>query len=84
MSVKRLEDGRWLADVQPIRGQRFRKLFDTKAEALRYEIFIQSNKAKDAGWNPKASDRRKLSELVTLWYDLHGHMLKDGLRRKTR
>lgn len=84
MSVKRREDGRWLADVQPIRGQRFRKLFDTKAEALRYEIFIQSNKAKDAGWNPKASDRRKLSELVTLWYDLHGHMLKDGLRRKSK
>lgn len=84
MSVKRRDDGRWLADVQPIRGQRFRKLFDTKAEALRYETFILANKTKDAAWNPAAVDRRKLSELVTLWYDLHGHMLKDGSRRKIR
>jgi len=84
MSVKRRDDGQWLADVQPIRGQRFRKLFDTKAEALRYETFILASKAKDADWNPKASDRRKLSELVSLWYDLHGHMLKDGVRRKSK
>lgn len=84
MSVKRKPDGRWIADVQPIRGQRFRKIFDTKAEALRYETFIIANKAVDPAWNPKASDRRKLSELVTLWYDLHGHMLKDGTRRKAK
>lgn len=84
MSVKRKPDGRWIADVQPIRGQRFRKIFDTKAEALRYETFIIANKAVDPAWNPKSSDRRKLSELVTLWYDLHGHMLKDGTRRKAK
>jgi len=84
MSVKRRSDGRWLADVQPIRGQRFRKLFDTKAEALRYEHFIIANKARDRDWNPKADDRRRLLELIGLWFDLHGHMLKDGKRRKAK
>lgn len=84
MSVKRREDGRWLADVQPIRGQRYRKIFATKAEALRYEAFIIASKAQDPAWNPKAPDRRKLKELIGLWFDLHGHMLKDGERRKAK
>ncbi|TBV13216.1 phage integrase [Stutzerimonas kirkiae] len=84
MSVKRRDHGRWLADVQPIRGQRFRKLFDTRAEALRYEAHIIANKALDPAWNPRAPDRRKLSELIGLWFDLHGHMLKDGERRKAK
>jgi len=84
MTVKKRPDGRWLADVQPIRGQRFRKLFTTKAEAQRYEQYIIANKAADAAWNPKAKDRRRLSELVGLWFDLHGHMLKDGERRKAK
>ncbi|PCD01075.1 tyrosine-type recombinase/integrase [Halopseudomonas pelagia] len=84
MTVKRRPDGRWLADCQPIRGQRFRKLFKTKAEALRYEAYINANKAVDPSWNPKSPDRRRLSELVDLWFDLHGHMLKDGKRRKSK
>jgi len=84
MSVKRREDGRWLADVQPIRGQRFRKIFKTKAEALRYESYILANKTIDPAWNPKSPDRRRLSELVNAWFDLHGHMLKDGVRRKAK
>lgn len=84
MTVKKQPDGRWLADVQPIRGQRFRKLFKTKAEAQRYEQYITANKAADPAWNPKAQDRRRLSELVGLWFDLHGHMLKDGERRKAK
>jgi len=84
MSVKRREDGRWLADVQPIRGQRFRKIFKTKAEALRYESYILANKTIDPAWNPKSPDRRRLSELVNTWFDLHGHTLKDGARRKAK
>jgi integrase len=84
MSVKRQEDGRWLADVQPIRGKRFRKLFATKAEALRYETFINSQVLKSRDWNPKAADRRKLSVLIGLWFDLHGHSLKDGESRRRK
>lgn len=84
MSVKRQDDGRWLADVQPIRGKRFRKLFATKAEALRYETYINSQVLKSRDWNPKATDRRKLSELVGLWFDLHGHSLKDGPSRRRK
>ncbi len=32
-------------------------------------------------WSPKPKDRRRLSELVQLWYELHGVSLTDGLRR---
>lgn len=84
MTVKKRPDGRWLADVQPIRGQRYRKIFQTKAEALRYEAFIIASKTKSPAWNPKSPDRRKLSELIGQWFDVHGHMLKDGERRKAK
>lgn len=84
MTVKKRPDGRWLADVQPIRGQRYRKLFATKAEALRYEAFVVASKSQDPAWNPKAPDRRKLSDLIDLWFNLHGHMLKDAQRRKAK
>lgn len=35
-------------------------------------------------WAPKRKDLRRLSELVTLWFDLHGHSLRDGERRRTK
>lgn len=84
MAIEQLPDGRWRVDVEPIKGKRYRKIFKTKAEALRYEAFIIASKALDSAWNPKAPDRRKLSELIGLWFDLHGHMLKDGERRKAK
>ncbi|WP_409513803.1 tyrosine-type recombinase/integrase [Stutzerimonas xanthomarina] len=32
-------------------------------------------------WAPRPKDKRRLSELVELWFDLHGVSLSDGVRR---
>ncbi|MGI0738065.1 phage integrase, partial [Pseudomonas aeruginosa] len=32
----------------------------------------------------KPKDRRRFSELVLLWYELHGHSLRDGKRRLSK
>lgn len=41
MAITKLEDGRWLADVEPIKGKRFRKRFKTKGEAQRFEATVR-------------------------------------------
>lgn len=40
MAITKLEDGRWLADIEPIKGKRFRKRFKTKGEAQRFEAMV--------------------------------------------
>ncbi|WP_424481832.1 phage integrase, partial [Pseudomonas viridiflava] len=35
-------------------------------------------------WSPKPKDRRLLTELVSAWFDLHGHSLRDGERRRSK
>lgn len=84
MSITKQPDGRWKADVEPIKGKRFRKIFKTKAEALRFEAACRAKLTQQPDWSPKPADRRRLSELVEAWYDLHGHGLRDGLRRKSK
>lgn len=83
MAIEQLPDGRWRVDVEPIKGKRFRKMLKTKAEAQRFEAACRTQTATDKHWNPKPKDRRKLSELVQLWYELHGVALTDGLRAFT-
>ncbi|MCY1352525.1 Tyrosine recombinase XerC [compost metagenome] len=82
MSIHQLEDGHWFVDVEPIKGKRFRRRFKTKAEAIRFESLVRQRLVQDAEWNPKPKDKRRLSELVDRWFDLHGHTLSDGVRRK--
>ncbi|MDH0144595.1 phage integrase [Aquipseudomonas alcaligenes] len=82
MAIEQLPDGRWKVDVEPIKGKRFRKIVKTKAEALRFEATKRAAMIQPANWNPKPKDRRKLSELVERWYDLHGHSITSGRRRK--
>lgn len=79
--IKQLPDGRWLADIEPVKGTRYRKRFSTKAEAKRFEAHKRSQHINRA-WEPKAKDKRRLSELVDRWFSLHGHTLADGVRRK--
>lgn len=85
MAVKKRAD-HWLADIYPEgrNGPRIRKKFPTKHEAQRFEAFVKSQADKGEPWNPKPSDSRKLTELVTTWYNLHGKHLKDGDRRHTK
>lgn len=82
MAIEQLPDGRWKVDVEPVKGKRFRKTVKTKAEALRFEATKRSAMIQPASWNPKPKDRRLLSELVGRWYDLHGHSISSGRRRK--
>jgi integrase len=84
MAIEQLPDGRWKVDVEPIKGKRFRKTLKTKGEAQRFEATCRARFAENPDWAPKRKDLRRLSELVTLWFDLHGHSLRDGERRRTK
>lgn len=80
MAIKKTAAGRWLVDVEPVKGRRFRKTFDTKAECLRFEAHIKAQ-AYSPDWSPKKRDNRRLSDLILEWYALHGCNLRDGARR---
>lgn len=83
MAIRRLPDGRWRVDVEPVKGRRFRRIFSTKGEAQRYEAHVKSQ-AYQPEWEPRKADRRKLSELADIWFDLHGCNLRDAARRRSR
>jgi len=78
MAIRKQTDGKWLCDFYPNgrEGKRIRKTFKTRAEAIAYERY-QAEKAKDKPWLGKKEDSRKLSELISLWYKLHGCSLGD-------
>jgi site-specific recombinase XerD len=78
--IKHLPDGRWLVDVEPRKGIRFRRRFRTKSEAVRFESSRRSLYA-DGDFRPVEKDSRRFSDLVDLWYRLHGHTLTDAARR---
>lgn len=80
MSITKLPDGRWFVDVEPIKGKRFRKRFKTKMEAQQFEATARQKCAENPSWTLKPKDRRRLSELVELWYELHGQTLSNGHR----
>ena len=83
--IKKTQNGKWSADIQPHGrgGKRFRKTFKTKAEAEQWVVWIKRSTIENSEWQPKAKDKRRLTELVGLWYDHHGHSLKDGANRRT-
>lgn len=88
MTVRKLDDGKknpWLCDVYPQgrNGKRVRKRFATKGEALSYEkfILIETN---DKPWIAEKADNRNLSDLIELWFQLHGKHLKSGTHTKRR
>lgn len=70
------------------RGSRkYKRVFTTKAECERFQRFTiaQHETQSDAKpWLEKPKDSRKLSELIELWDDTHGHFLRDGKRRKSK
>ncbi|WP_417584868.1 tyrosine-type recombinase/integrase [Nitrincola sp.] len=74
-------NGRWLADIEPIKGKRFRKTFKTKAEALRFESLCRTRLITDSDWNPRPKDRQTFTDLIQLWFDVHGHTLRDAAAR---
>lgn len=78
--IRRLPDGRWFVDVEPVRGRRYRRTFNTKAEAMRFETKKRWEHSK-SNVTKVAKDNRQLSEIVSLWYSLHGGTLSDSKRR---
>lgn len=80
MSIKKLEDGQWLVDCRPEGrdGPRIRKKLKSKNEAMVYERRILGDGAKGEFEKKTKRDDRLLSELVELWFTLHGSSLKRG------
>lgn len=83
MAAKKIKS-KWIIDIRPNgkHGKRIIRKFDTKAEALRFEAFAKAS-AVNEPWNPKAVDKRRLSELARIWFDGHGKHLKSGAKRMT-
>ncbi|HEB0945487.1 TPA: tyrosine-type recombinase/integrase [Enterobacter cloacae] len=86
MTVRKLSDGQWLADFYTVnrsngkQGKRVRKKFATKGEALAFENYTLQ-KVEDTPWLGQGKDKRRLSDLVHLWYERHGITLRDGQKR---
>lgn len=93
--IKKVQDGIWKTDSDTLtyqvdarpdgrEGTRYKKAFQTLGEARRFlnhKIALFNNK-KD--WEPDPDDNRKLSELIDLWYRLHGKSLRDNKKRFNR
>lgn len=84
MSIKKQEDGQWLVDCRPEgrAGPRIRRLVQSKNEALHLERRIMDDGAKGEFQKQPKLDERRLSDLVNLWFRLHGQTLKTGEERR--
>ncbi|MDD5277831.1 MAG: hypothetical protein PHR16_17370 [Methylovulum sp.] len=49
---------------------------------LRYEAWLLTNKTDKKDWEPKKQDKRKLNDLINLWFEKHEQFLKSGKNRK--
>ena len=65
---------KWITDLDSSRD------FDLRLDALGYEKRLQNREENHIREETKR-DNRKLSELVNIWYRLHGNTLKDGYSR---
>lgn len=75
MAVRQLPDGKWLVDVHPSRSApRIKRRRKTKAEALRLERQLLARYENGQELSPK-KDTRNFSDLIELYYDLHGQHL---------
>jgi integrase len=85
MSIKKLDDGRYEVDVRPqgSGGKRIRRKFDTKGEAQIFERYTIAN-YHNKEWLAKPADRRKLTDLLELWWAYHGKNHKYGTNEKVR
>ncbi|MFA9210173.1 MAG: tyrosine-type recombinase/integrase [Yersinia sp. (in: enterobacteria)] len=85
MSIKKLDDGRYEVDIRPqgSEGKRIRRRFNTKGEAQVFERHILVN-YHDKDWLEKPADRRKLTELLGLWWVYHGQSHVRGKKERER
>lgn len=83
MAIRKLSNGRWQVDLRLSPDKRVRKQFKTRLEAARFEQFLLSRSESSKEWLGH-SDKRRLSDLVNTWFNVHGYSLRDGLRRKSK
>ncbi|MGF1761032.1 tyrosine-type recombinase/integrase [Photobacterium sagamiensis] len=88
MSVRNLKDSKpkpWLCECYPQgrAGKRIRKRFTTRGEAITFERFTMKE-VDDKPWLGDKPDHRRLSEIIELWYKLHGKNIKSGAHAKRR
>lgn len=78
MSIKSIPNG-YMVDCRPQGrfGKRYRKQFKTRGEAVQYERWLLSTKG-NKDWLEKPKDKRKLSDLIELWFKHKGQQLKSG------
>ncbi|MFT2112161.1 tyrosine-type recombinase/integrase [Marinomonas sp. 2405UD68-3] len=84
--ITNTKDG-WKADfrVGGANGKRYRKTCTTKAEAERYQKYVEGQfTTTGKAWTEKPKDTRRMSELLEPWFLLHGQHLKDGERRLSK
>jgi integrase len=84
MTISKLPNGRWQAQVFPNGrdGKRIRRQFATRGEAQSFEKFVK-DQAQDKPWLGEKTDKRRVIELVELWFNTHGITLADGEKRRT-
>lgn len=82
MTIRKQTSGKWLCECYPSgrNGRRVRKQFATKGEAIAFEKHIMSE-VDSKPWLGEREDNRTLSELIKLWYDVHGVTLSSGISR---
>ncbi|OOC12739.1 integrase [Dickeya dadantii] len=76
MAVNKLPSGKWLCQCFPYGrdGQRVRKQFATRGEALAYERRLMAEKK---GISTETNSTT-LQDLIQRWYDMHGQTLESG------
>ncbi|QUX94541.1 integrase [Marinomonas sp. CT5] len=88
MAIKKIASGYEVRFRVNGRGSwEYKKIFPTKGECERFQRYTiaQYETQSDAKpWLDKPKDNRRLTELVELWDDTHGHFLRDGKRRKSK
>lgn len=83
MSIRKQPNGKYLVELYLGNQKRIRKTFTTKSEATRFEQHTLNEKAQKP-WLPAVDDKRRLNELIELWFSLHGQALNDGKKRKNK
>lgn len=83
MSIKKLDSGEWLVDCRPEGrdGPRVRKKLKSKGEALYYQNRVMGDGARGEFEKKPKRDERRLTALITLWFNSHGRTLKRGEER---
>lgn len=84
MAIIKLDDGRYQLDIRPngVKGIRIKRIRNTKKQCrlLEADILREYSAVPDKF----VKDDRFLTDLVDLWYNSHGHTLKDAKYRYSR